>query len=296
MLVRNATVYIINNLAAADLIAAIAAKPFQPPGGMDSETMGWAAPIKSHPDELTRSVGNVVLFCLRRDAKILPASVVTAEAEARAQEIAEREGRPIGRKEMRELKERVTEELLPKAFIRTTRIHAWIDFDNNLLVVDSASAAKADDVLLALNKTLPDGLDVVLWGVNNSVTVAMSAWVQSGEHPDGFSVDDRALLLGEDEARVRVSKQSLDSADIRALAEHKTCVELAMTWGQRVSIVLTKALAMKRICFLDIQSIENESQVEMLPEERYDAEILLSAKEVAGLVGALEGVLGGRKA
>lgn len=131
-------------------------------------------------------------------------------------------------------------------------------------------------------------------GVKNSVSVAMSAWVQSGEHPDGFSVDDRALLVGEDDARVRVSKQSLDSDDIRALAGHKTCVELALTWGERVSFVLTKALAMKRVVFLDIQSIENNSQVEMLPEERHDAEILVSAKEVAGLVCALEGALGGR--
>lgn len=296
MLFRNAIIYTFKNLAAADLIAAIAARPFHPPGAMDMETAGWSPPDKSHPDELTRGAGNVVLFCLRRDAKILPTSVVTAEAEARAQDIAEREDRPIGRKEMRELKERVADELLPKAFTRTTRIHVLADFDHSLLAIDTASEAKAEDVLMALNKTLPDLMgDVRRWHTKFGASAAMTAWVGNPDgHPAGFALDDRALFTGENDARVRVSKQSVDSQEVRSLAEHKTCVELAMTRDDKVSFVLTKAMVLKRLGFLDIASIENDSQVEMLEDERRDAEILFSACAVSGLIEALEGVLGGR--
>ena len=48
---------------------------------------------------------------------------------------------------MKEIKERVTDELLPRAFsvYRDTRV--WIDPQNHWLVIDAAASAKADEVI-----------------------------------------------------------------------------------------------------------------------------------------------------
>lgn len=55
---------------------------------------------------------------------------------------------------MKEIKERVTDELLPKAFsiYRDTRV--WIDTVNHWLVIDAAASAKADEVIGLLVKTI----------------------------------------------------------------------------------------------------------------------------------------------
>jgi recombination associated protein RdgC len=50
------------------------------------------------------------------DEKILPTSVINRVAKARAAELEEQQGFPPGKKAMKELKERVADELLPRAF------------------------------------------------------------------------------------------------------------------------------------------------------------------------------------
>ncbi len=95
-----------------------------------------------------------MLVTLRAEKKLLPATVVNQVAKARAQEIEEQQGYKPGRKQMKEIKERVTDELLPKAFsiYRDTRV--WIDPVNRWLVIDAAASASADEVLGLLAKSI----------------------------------------------------------------------------------------------------------------------------------------------
>lgn len=297
MLIRNAIVYPFTGLAPQELQAAIDARPFNPLGAMDMEGIGFTPPVKGSPDNY-RQVGDVLMICVRKDTKILPKSVVDAEAQARAEEIEEQRGFKVGPKQMRELKELVAAELLPKAFTRTVKVYALVDFAAGLVIINTASVGRAEETLGVLSRALRenDEWHLTAWHVNGIPGNSMTTWFRYGEEPAGFNLDDRALLVGEDSpAKVRISAQSVDDDDIRALAGGRACAELGMTYQSKVSFVLTRDLAIKRIDFLDIASIENDSQVEPLPEERVDAEILLSAKEVGGLVAALDGAMGGRR-
>jgi len=62
----------------------------------------------------------------RRKA-LLPASVVKQFANDRAKQIEEAEGRRVGRKEMRDLREALQVELMPRAFVQRRSTFAWID-------------------------------------------------------------------------------------------------------------------------------------------------------------------------
>lgn len=55
--------------------------------------------------------------------------------KARALEIEEQQGYKVGRKQLRELKEQVTDEWLPRAFAIRRDTRVWIDTANSWLVI-----------------------------------------------------------------------------------------------------------------------------------------------------------------
>src|SRR5690606_2162010 len=120
------------------------------------------------------------LITLRADKKLLPTTVINQVAKAKAQDIEEQQGFKPGRKQMKEIKEQVTDELLPKAFsvYRDTRV--WIDTHNHWLVIDAAAAAKSDEVLGVLAKAM-EALPISPLYVEQSPASAMTNWLISDE-------------------------------------------------------------------------------------------------------------------
>jgi recombination associated protein RdgC len=104
--------------------------------------------------KLVHVVNKQMLMMLGTEKKLLPGSVITQVAKARAAELEEQQGFPPGKKAMKELKERVADELLPRAFSIRSNVWTWIDPVNGWLVVDAASPAKADDVIKLLLKAV----------------------------------------------------------------------------------------------------------------------------------------------
>ena len=78
-------------------------RPFLPVGPQNETSEGWAPPFGD--DEAIADVGGHWLAHWVREERILPASVVKAEAEQRAEAIAEERGYPLSRKELRDLRE-----------------------------------------------------------------------------------------------------------------------------------------------------------------------------------------------
>ncbi len=74
-------------------------------------------------------------------------------AKERVADIEAQQGYKVGRKEMKNLKEAIIEELLPRAFAIQRTTYAWLDAIHGRLVIDAASAVKAEELLEFLNKT-----------------------------------------------------------------------------------------------------------------------------------------------
>ncbi|MCE3262590.1 MAG: recombination-associated protein RdgC, partial [Pseudoduganella sp.] len=224
---------------------------------------------------------------------LLPSTVVNQVAKARAAELEEQQGFAPGKKAMKELKERVHDELLPRAFTIRTNTWCWIDPVNGWLVVDAASAAKAEDVLKMLLKAI-ERMPVESVRVARSPTAVMTAWLQDDEAPAGFTVDMDATMqaTGESKAAVVYKRHTLEPEEVRRhIAAGKQCKRLAMTWESKISFVLDESLSLKSIKPLDVMK-ENDA-VARNADERFDSDFALMTGELARMFDDLMEALGG---
>lgn len=282
------------SLSLPDLEAALEKLAFQPGSSQDSQSSGWMAPRADGP--LAYSLNGQILLRLHTEKKLLPSTVINQASRARALEIEEQQGYKPGRKQMKEIKEQLTMELLPRAFVIEHDTYIWIDTVNRWLVIDAAAAAKGDEVMGLLAKTLTP-FPVVPLHVATSPAAAMTQWLYEDDAPAGFSIDQDTELraTGESRATVRYVRQSIDIDDVRKHVQSgKQCTRLALTWADRVSFVLTENLDIKRIAPLDVLK-ENQNLQAANEAEQFDSDMTLMCGELARLLTDLVEALGGEQ-
>ncbi|MFY3534608.1 recombination-associated protein RdgC [Achromobacter denitrificans] len=276
-----------------DLEAALARQAYQPGNNLEMQCIGWVPPREG--GGLAYAVGGQILLTLRAGKKLLPATVVNQVAKARAQEIEEQQGYKPGRKQMKEIKERVIDELLPRAFsvYRDTRV--WIDPRNRWLVIDAAASSKADEVIGILAKCI-DPFPLENLYVAQSPASAMTGWLAEDEAPSNFSIDQDTELRssGESGAAIRYVKHSIDADDVRRhIQSGKQCTRLALTWADRVSFLLTDSLDIKRVSPLDV--LKEGTEAMQTDDAKFDSDMLLMTGELAKMMAELVDALGGEK-
>ncbi|GAA5234143.1 recombination-associated protein RdgC [Verticiella sediminum] len=281
-------------LSAAELEDKLAPLAFTPGSNLEKERQGWIAPREG--EGLVHTVGGQYLLAQRAEKKLLPASVINQFAKAKAQEIEEQQGFKPGRKQMREIKDAVTDELMPRAFSiwRDTRV--WIDPKEGLLAIDASSAAKCDEIMQLLNKSI-DRLGARALQTEISPVSAMTGWLAADEAPANFTIDEDTELRSpaQSKATVRYVRHAVDPEDVRRhIAAGKQCTRLALTWADRVSFVLGETLSLKRIAPLDVLK-ENADAGAVDEAERFDADFALMTGELAKLIQDVLAMLGGEK-
>ncbi len=265
---------------------------FSPASSLEESSIGWAAPRDEEPS-LVYEVGGQLLISLRHEKKLLPAKVIGSFVRQRVEQIEAQEGFKPGRKRLRELKEQVRDELLPRAFSLSSDTRAWIDPTHGWLAIDAASQARADELVTHLIKVV-DGLALRKLDVNDSVAGAMTTWLVTDEAPAGFTVDqDAELRAREGKASIRYANQALEHAEIeRHTRAGKQCSRLAMTWSDRVSFMLGERLEIKRLRPLDVLK-ERAAGGEDGQDERFASDFTLMSGELARLLNDLVASLGG---
>jgi recombination associated protein RdgC len=273
------------------LEAALAPHSFVPASSNELLRQGWDTPRPN--GGLVHVVNQQMLILLGTEKKLLPSSVINQVAKAKAAEMEEAQGFAPGKKAMKELKERVADELLPRAFSIRSNVWTWIDPVNGWLVVDAASPAKADEVIKLLLKAV-DKLPLESLRVQRSPVGVMTEWLQADDAPAGFTVDMDTELraTGESKAAVRYVRHTLEADEVRRhIAAGKQCTRLAMTWDSKISFVLTESLAIKGIKPLDVIN-EKESSTKN-DDERFDGDMMLMTGELAKLMADVVEALGG---
>jgi recombination associated protein RdgC len=273
------------------LEAALAPMSFVPATSNELLRQGWDSPRGN--GTLVHVVNKQMLIQLGTEKKLLPSSVINQVAKAKAAEMEEAQGFAPGKKAMKELKERVADELLPRAFSIRSNTFTWIDPVNGWLVVDAASPAKADEVIKLLLKAV-DRMPLESLRVQRSPVAVMTAWLETDEAPVGFTVDQDTELraTGESKAAVRYVKHALEPDDIRRhIKAGKQCTRLAMTWNDKISFVLTESLAIKGIKPLDV--IKESDTSTRNDEERFDNDMMLMTGEMSKMMADIVEALGG---
>ena len=271
---------------------ALASQSFVPANSNELLQQGWDSPRGN--GKLVHVVNKQMLMMLGTEKKLLPGSVITQVAKARAAEMEEQQGFKPGRKQMKELKEQVADDLLPRAFSIQSSTWVWIDPVNGWMVIDTGSASKSEDVIRLLLKAV-DKFPMDTLRVAQSPVAAMTEWLLADEAPGGFTVDQDTELraTGEGKATVRYVRHTLEAADVRRHIESgKQCTRLALTWADRVSFVLTESLAVKRIAPLDVLKENNEGSSQN-DDERFDTDMALMTGELSKLIADLVAALGG---
>ena len=264
--------------------------PLQPCTSIEPRSMGWIPPREGGP--LVHGVNHQWLIALGFEERLLPASIVKQFAADRAKAILENEGRKVGRKEMRDIREATAIELMPRAFPRRRVTYGWIDPVNGWLVIDAGSAAKAEEFLEHLRRSV-DSFPAKLVKTVQSPVSAMTEWVADGDAPGSFTIDQDLELRSAENAAVRYVKHTLEGDEIRQhIATGKIVTKLGLTWGERISFVLNENLQLKRLAFLDILKEQADGQAEN-EDERFDIDFTLMTGEVAQLLADLLEALGG---
>lgn len=235
------------------------------------------------------------MLCAKREEKILPPAVINELLAERVAEIEESQMRKIRRKEKDEMRDNLIAELLPRAFSRSARTYAYIDAKEGWLIVDSASRKRAEELVELLRKTIGT-LPVVPPGSRERPGAVLTDWLRSGNCGDGFDLEDECELRGaeEDGGVVRCRKMDLGSNEIQIhLEAGKEAARVAVTWRDRISLVLSDDFSIKRLRFLDLVQDEADAAESEDPAARFDTDFAIMSLELARLLPELFDAFGG---
>jgi len=271
----------------------LAVRQLMPCGSFDMQSKGWV--FSSDLERYVHTVNGQHLIALGVDQKLLPGSIIRQVATERAKEMAKEQGYPVGRRQMRELKMRVTEELRGRALTRKRVTHAWIDPINHWLVVNASSEGKAEELVETLRDTIGGSLQVTLLESERSASATITSWLMLGDAPLTFTIDDEAELQAADQSKptIRYVRHPLDGKEIRAqLQGGMFATRLGLTWKDRISFVLNEKLHVKKLEFLLIDEDKPEDGSSTSPGEKFDIDLTLMTGELNALLTDLSAVLG----
>jgi recombination associated protein RdgC len=280
------------------LNSALGTGAFVPCNSQDAARYGWVSPItgQNEGDEnLVHACQDYLMVCAKKQEKVLPASVVNEVVKDRADAIAEAEGRSVSRKERQALKDDVMMELLPKAFTRSSLQYAYIALKQGYIVIDAASATKAEELLSALRESI-GSLPVVPLVSKQLPPQVMTHWVTEATAPERFTLGDECELADPKESGsvVRWKHQDLASAEINSLLQAGMIVtKLGINWLQGVDFILDDQLAIKRLRFEDNIQEKAEAFEAQDKVEQFDIEFSVMTLELSAFIDDLVKALGG---
>lgn len=292
---KNALIYRLSRpLNLDDLEQQLAVFAFTPCGRHDSAKTGWISPM-GEGEALSHHVTGQILLTLQREDKILPAPVVKRELATKVEKLEAEQHRKLKKTEKDALKDEVIQTLLPRAFSKYHITQLWVNAGAGLIIVDAASAKKAEDALALLRKTL-GSLPVVPLTLETPIELTLTEWVRSGKTPANFALQDEAELKAvlEEGGILRSKHQDLTSDEItNHIRAGKLVTKLSLDWQERISFVLGDDGSLKKLKFSDALLEQNDDIDHDDYALRFDADFVVLTGELAALISALVDALGG---
>lgn len=294
MFFRNLTLFRFSPAVAADLKRldeALGEHRLRACGPLEMFTKGFVPPVgRNEDDPLTQVVKHCTMVAVGGEDKLLPAAVVNDELQRKVRKIAEEEGRKVGGRERKRLKEDLLTELLPRAFVRSSRLSAYVDTKHGWLVLDTASRKSAENALTQIREAL-GSFPAVPLAPEEGPRVLMTDWLANGTLPAGLALGDEVELRDPATATGAIAKcrrQDLDAEEVKEhLRNGKQVFQLGLIFDDRVSFVLGEDLVVRKLKFLDVVTDELGDSFEDAQAEA-DASFALLTLELERLLAKLE--------
>lgn len=245
---------------------------------------GWVPP-REGDDSLVMNIQGQLLMAFRIEKKLLPSSVVNEAVKERAKIVERQHGFRPGRKQMKDMKEQIVDELLPSAFPVAKDIRVWIDPKNGWVVFDTASPSQADEITAALGKAMnPFPIEVM----NHSHILWMTNWTIRGQPPARFTIDDESQWENDDRV-IRYVRHCVPGEETQArYNDGFLCTRLGMTWNDKISFVMTGASAIKNVKPLDVvQQKQGADTAGMEEAEKFESDFVLMTSEFSVMLSDL---------
>lgn len=278
---------------------------FVPCGPTQPESSGWVAPRGNKSKVLAELVGGHLFLKLCTEKRAVPSSAIKAAVEEKVERYkAETGNERVPAKVKKDFKEEALLDLLPRAFSKRSNTLLWLDAKNRMLVVDAGSLAAADRIVSSLLAALLEvpgaapSLDLQLVHTQTSPAASMAHWLSTREAPWHFTVDRDCELKMPDEQKssVRYARHVLDIDEVaQHIAAGKVPTQLALTWNERVSFVLSEAGQVRKLKMLDVVLKESED-ARGKDDDNFDANAAILTGELSQLIPDLLEALGGELA
>lgn len=291
------------DMSLEDFESQLAENVFVPCANYEKSRIGWVSPlgnaVQVEGEEevapmLTHAVGDYIMLCAQKQDRLLPASVVREATDEKVAELEARHARKVYRKEKREIQDDMYNALLPRAFTRSARTFAYISRSEKLLVVDAASAPKAEEFLNLLRDTL-GSFPVGLPDSKRAPSDVMTRWLKDGRATNKFEIHaDCELVNPKDGSNVvRCKGQDLVSDEIQThLDAGKQAKQLGVLWNNLLSCSIADDLSIKRLRFEEMNE-EADSFEEESAAQKFDQEFVLMTLELSTFFKSLFEAFGG---
>ena len=267
---------------------------FEPCGPLTERRSGWVPIDAESSDSLARRVNGADLMKLRSQSRVLPAAAINEELEKRIEEYQARMKEKPGAREKRRLKAETRDELMPKAMLKSERIHGYVDVKENVLAIDAAQNAAADRFLLHLRAPF-DGITITPLKFGRPVGELLHK-VFFGSAPGRFALGRECRMQDPAEPRSVVRWTDFDLND-RTIKDHVAngmqLTHLGIVYDNLLSCVLDEDGVIRKMRFL---GADDDGDDDADPLARMDAEFVLMTGTLRRMLADMKKLLGGKAA
>lgn len=273
-----------------DMLDALGDYKVREPGPMELATSGFVSPYGLADERLGICHDQVLAFTYQVRSRDLSGRAVNDEVAKRVQKIADDEGRRVGGRERRSIREDVLNELLPRALVVSSSTRGWIDLATGWVVIDTRTRRRAEDVLSELRSAF-GSFPAVRVSPEESPRTLMTHWLATLDLPEGFALGDEVELRDPATAAgalIRARRQDLDTDEIREhLRSGKQCFSMGLVVHDRLGLVLGEDVSVRGLRPTDVVLDQAEAQHESA-EAELESQLALAILEVRALLARFE--------
>jgi recombination associated protein RdgC len=266
----------------------------KPVGPLELSSRGFVSPYGRGDDRLVAAQGEAAWLTIGGEDRMLPGSVVNDLLAKKLEAIEKAEGRKPGGRTRKRIKDELITELLPRAFVKPSRVDAVLLFDLGLLAIDTSSRRVAESVVGEIRRCL-GSFPALPLNAERSPRTVLTDWLTwwsppvvgalrgDDPMPHALALADEAQLTDpvDHGATVKLARQELGSEEVaKHLEVGKQCTRLALTLDDHVSFTLGEDLVLRKFRLLDgaIDQLESTEREDLVAE--LDARMALFVGEL----------------
>lgn len=273
--------------------AALTNAALKPVGMLETSSRGFVSPFGRDEPAMSHRIGDCIWLTVGGEDKVLPSSVVNDALTKKIAEIEGKEGRKLGGRARKRLKEELVHSLLTRAFVRPMRLNASLDLKQGVVAVDTSSRKAAEGFISDLRHSV-GSFPALPLNAEVAPRSVLTGWISGEPLPQGLALGDACELRDPIDGGScwKGSEAELGGEEVRQhLEAGKQVTRLALVFDDHLSFVLDERLVIRKLKFLDdaVESLENTERDSLHAE--LDARYALMSGELKRLFTVLESAL-----